>query len=221
MATKAGEVPPPKASETAYRSSLYRYLNATWRRMKGDPYASLDDLFDAIAIKSVDEMLKRVNVYNMRKVLIGLERIGALQQVKAVAADVNQALALARVANVDLIRNITQQQRDFARQELAKVDDPTPLASRLQAKLGFSRSRAKLVARDQVSKINGTLSEQRHKAAGAEKYEWSTSSDERVRPEHAALDGQQFAYDDPDGGDGGLKPGQAVSCRCVGLAVFD
>jgi SPP1 gp7 family putative phage head morphogenesis protein len=219
--TKSGKVPPPKASETAYRSSLYRYLSAAWRRLTGDPYANIDDLFDTIAIKSIDEMIQRVNVYNMRKVIIGLERIGAVQQTRAVAADVNQVLSLARITNVELIRNITQQQRDFARQELAKVDDPVPLAKRLEARLGVSRSRAKLIARDQVSKINGTLSEERHKAAGSTRYEWSTSSDERVRPEHAALDGQEFAYDDQNGGDGGLKPGQPVACRCVGIAVFD
>lgn len=221
MATKAGKTPPPKAPETAYRTSLQKYLAASWKRITRDPNADISDLYDLIAIKSLDTMLEKVNVYNLRKVLIGLERIGSLQQSKALGADIASVLSQARIANVNLITNLTEQQRGFVIAELAKVDDEAPLAGRLAAKLGFSKNRAKVIARDQVSKINAALSEQRHKAAGSTRYAWSTSNDERVRDEHAELDGQEFDYDDPNGGDKGQKPGEPVLCRCIGVALFD
>ena len=87
-----------------------------------------------------------------------------------------------------------------------------------------TRSRAHLIARDQVSKYNGKLTELRQKEAGVREYEWSTAKDERVRPKHAAVDGRRFSWSDPPAvGSNGerLHPGQDYQCRCTALPVLD
>ena len=60
-----------------------------------------------------------------------------------------------------------------------------------------TRSRAELIARDQVLKLNAEVTQRRHEAAGITEFVWSTSRDERVRPDHKALEGKRYRYDDP------------------------
>jgi SPP1 gp7 family putative phage head morphogenesis protein len=91
------------------------------------------------------------------------------------------------------------------------------IAGELARRLEVSESRARLIARDQVGKLNAAVTQERLKAAGATAYRWSTSRDERVRPSHAALEGKVFAWDHPPA-EG--HPGAAVLCRCVAIPVF-
>ena len=84
--------------------------------------------------------------------------------------------------------------------------------------------RAAFIARDQMAKVTSAANEDRLLTLGVEKYVWSTSQDERVRKEHADLDGQVFRFDDPpaSGTDGEfLSPGFPINCRCVAIPAFD
>lgn len=82
-------------------------------------------------------------------------------------------------------------------------------------------SHAKIIANDQTGTIISDLNTYRNKQAGAGSYIWQTMEDDRVRPAHQDLDGKQFDYDDPNGGDDGQLPGQPINCRCVATPVFD
>jgi len=92
------------------------------------------------------------------------------------------------------------------------------MREKIQDRFGISDRRAQLIARDQVSKLNGQLTMLRQKEAGVSKYIWSTSLDERVRPEHAAREGRTYSWDDPPA-DG--HPGQPINCRCVSIPVLE
>jgi len=134
-----------------------------------------------------------------------------------------------RSSNVNLITRMTREALDKIQETLerrsrqgARVED---LRRELMEQQGFSKSRAQLVARDQVLKYNGELTQLRHKEAGVERYEWSTSQDERVREEHAALNGTIQRWDDPPVVDRKRNrrhhPGEDFQCRCVAIPVFD
>ena len=88
----------------------------------------------------------------------------------------------------------------------------------IQDQFEVTENRAQFIARDQVSKFNGNLTQLRQQSAGIEKYTWSTAGDERVRSEHEMKDGQVFSWNDPpeDG-----HPGQAIQCRCAAIPVFE
>lgn len=92
-----------------------------------------------------------------------------------------------------------------------------------------TRTRAQLIARDQVDKLNGQLSKNRQTGVGMSRYIWRTSIDERVRPSHRAMEGRLCRWDDstvysddggvtwkPRAGIGGIEqhPGQDYQCRC-------
>ncbi len=93
------------------------------------------------------------------------------------------------------------------------------LAKEIEGKFGVAENKAKLIARDQVSKFNASLTEFRMKEAGVEKYEWSTSGDERVRESHAEKDGKIFSWSDPPADTG--NPGEDINCRCVAIPVLE
>lgn len=88
----------------------------------------------------------------------------------------------------------------------------------LAKRLGIAENRARLIARDQVASVNGTLTQLRQQAAGIERYIWITSLDERVRPEHEARDGEVFRWDQPPS-DG--HPGQPINCRCTASPILE
>jgi len=94
----------------------------------------------------------------------------------------------------------------------------TDVASALSDQFNWSLKRSKLIARDQMATFNGALNKVRQKQVGFDKYIWSTSLDERVRPEHAAREGKVFSWDDPpeDG-----HPGEPINCRCVARPYVD
>ena len=78
---------------------------------------------------------------------------------------------------------------------------------------------ARVIARDQTTKAIGALTELRQREMGVERYRWSTSGDERVRPTHQSNSGRVFRWDSPPADTG--HPGSDVMCRCVAEAVFD
>lgn len=106
---------------------------------------------------------------------------------------------------------------------------------------GMCDRRAAVIARDQVAKLNSSLSRGRMEQAGFETYIWSTSMDERVRgnpgglypgavPSHWVMEGRVCRWDNPgvwQDRDGSwvsrpldaptVHPGEAIMCRCVAV----
>ena len=106
----------------------------------------------------------------------------------------------------------------------------TEVAKQVMEKAQTTVKRARLIARDQVSKLNGRLTQMRQQEAGIEKYIWRDSDDTRVRTSHANMDGKLGRWDDPtvyatvEEPDNWrprsgieaveLHPGQDILCRC-------
>lgn len=133
-----------------------------------------------------------------------------------------------RDENVALIKSLADEKVSRVR---GILDDAGPgtrveeIAKTIREMGDVTRSRAELIARDQVLKLNAEVTEVRHKAAGITEFVWSTSRDERVRPDHKALEGQRFRYDDPPivdrrRGTKGLPGTGSVQCRCVAIPVI-
>jgi len=136
--------------------------------------------------------------------------------------------------NASLITNITEKTMTdidgITQRALRAGSNPRDIAREIQRNMGTTEARAKLIARDQISKLNGDLTKQRNEALGIERYIWSTSGDERVRESHRAMNGRLCRWDDPtvysdDGGRtwlsrssiGGYEghPSDDYQCRCV------
>ncbi|MBX4889784.1 phage head morphogenesis protein [Rhizobium bangladeshense] len=97
----------------------------------------------------------------------------------------------------------------------------TTLRKGLQEQFGIVDRRAKLIARDQTSKLNADLNRIRQEQAGVTSYSWMTAHDERVRPLHRSLDGKTYKWGEATGAEQGLPPGQPVNCRCVARGIVE
>lgn len=143
-------------------------------------------------------------------------------------AEVERALTEWQRENVALITSIAERLHDdvaeVVRDATRRGARVETLAGELAERYGVSESRAELIARDQVLKANADLTRIRHASAGIDRYVWSTSRDERVRPLHRALEGTIQSWDAPpvtnDRGDRN-HPGGDYQCRCVAIPVLD
>jgi SPP1 gp7 family putative phage head morphogenesis protein len=89
----------------------------------------------------------------------------------------------------------------------------------IQARYGIAERHARLIARDQVGKLNGRIAAARHQELGIASFKWRSMKDQRVRPRHVHLDGQVFRY--PEGAPGEGIPGHPIQCRCFQEPVVD
>ncbi len=88
---------------------------------------------------------------------------------------------------------------------------PESIAKDIEKRGDIDERRARLIARDQVEKLNAKINKQRQTSLGIKSYIWRTSRDDRVRPLHEDREGDVFQWDDPPS-DG--HPGEPVNCRC-------
>lgn len=94
------------------------------------------------------------------------------------------------------------------------------IAQAIIKRTNMAKEHARLIATDQTGKIISQFDAYRAKSAGAQKYIWRSMEDRRVRPKHRQLDGKEFKYGDPHGGDNGMMPGEPIRCRCVADPIF-
>lgn len=99
------------------------------------------------------------------------------------------------------------------------------ISADLEDRYDVAKSRANLIARDQIGKFNGQLTELRQKDLGIDKYTWVTSGDARVRETHQENAKRDSGFgpgvyewsDPPDTG----HPGEDYQCRCWAEPVLD
>jgi SPP1 gp7 family putative phage head morphogenesis protein len=82
-----------------------------------------------------------------------------------------------------------------------------------------TENRAKLIARDQTTKLNSSLNQQRQQNLGVEEYIWRTAGDDRVRQSHRDNNGKTFKWSKPSKVTG--HPGNDIQCRCVAQPIIN
>jgi SPP1 gp7 family putative phage head morphogenesis protein len=95
----------------------------------------------------------------------------------------------------------------------------TTLKKRLTEEFIAAEKRARLIARNQTSRLNADLNRLRQEQAGITRYRWLTMHDERVRPLHNEIDGRIYRWGEETGAEQGLPPGYPVNCRCVARGI--
>lgn len=115
-------------------------------------------------------------------------------------------------------RYIDQLQGDIYR-TINKGGGVSDLAHVIRDRTNMTLHHADLIATDQTGKILSQIDMRRNVLNGATRYIWRSMEDNRVRPKHRELDGREFAYDDPNGGDNGQLPGEPIRCRCYAEPV--
>lgn len=170
---------------------------------------------------TVNDTAKRISSFNATQIrhqmrtVLGLDVLAAEPWHKAELGVYTRAnLHLIRDIGEKAIGNLDRIVTDGVRSGALTRD----IRRQIQDELQTTRKRATLIARDQVGKFNGRLTELRHRGVGVGEYTWRTMGDGRVRPAHVARDGKRFKWSNPPG-DG--HPGQPIQCRCYAEPVLD
>lgn len=141
--------------------------------------------------------------------------------------------------NYNLIKNLSTEYIDKINMLVEKaVNNGTPY-SELTKQINslsdtMSDYRARLIARDQIGKLNGTIQQMQQLDAGADWYIWRTAGDERVRAKHKRMNGKLCSWKNAsiyseDGGKTWIPrtsdmpqahPGQEIQCRCWAEGYF-
>ena len=125
--------------------------------------------------------------------------------------------------NVSLIRSIPEEYfkniESIVFSGTTQGRDATSMISQIIEQGDVSTRRAKLIARDQSSKLNSALNQKRQDNLGIKEYIWRTGGDGRVRSSHSSKNGKVFRWDDPPKDTG--HPGQDIQCRCVAQAIIN
>lgn len=128
--------------------------------------------------------------------------------------------------NVELIKSLPtkhfQRLRDLISQGVTHGRTASDLRNVLRDTGNITERRARVIARDQTSKLNGNLTAIRAQNAGSDRYTWVTRDDPLVRPTHARLNGKTFYWaEPPDTGNGHNHPGEDIECRCYARIIID
>ena len=140
--------------------------------------------------------------------------------------------------NVSLVRSVAESSlSDLEKTIFSMVRGGESIADirqQIEERYAVSENRARLIARDQVNKFNGQLTEERQTRLGVEQYIWRTSEDQRVRgvfnsntngPNHVRLNGVVFDWSkapitNRNKGERN-HPGGDIQCRCWAEPVMD
>jgi len=92
------------------------------------------------------------------------------------------------------------------------------IAQEISARFDIAERHARLIARDQIGKLNSRIAEARHGELGIRAYIWTSMRDPLVRPRHRYLHGHRIRYDQPppEG-----HAGMPIACRCLQQPAFD
>jgi len=148
---------------------LEETIGRTGERVASWTSAELERVL-AIDLRDDPQISRYIGIW--RKHNVGLIETGVLRR------EADPRLRPSLLADVE--RVVDEAHRSGLRVEI--------LAHDLRERFGVSDSRAELIARDQILKLNGQINKQRQMGAGITRYRWVTSRDERVRERHQELD---------------------------------
>lgn len=208
-----------KTLEAEYVNDAYaRTLEEAFNRLRRS-YEDLDRNARVVA-NSFAEDVNNVNkkrFYNAMENAVGIDLNNVLQ-----SEGLEDIMFATTRENVALIKTIPQEY--FKKIEgvvfrgTMQGRNASSMIDQIRHIGNVTENRARLIARDQTSKLNSALNQNRSQNLGVEEYVWRTAGDERVRDSHASKSGKVFRWDSPPKDTG--HPGSDVQCRCVAQSII-
>lgn len=192
---------------------------ADWNRVLMDLPRQLElPLREAgIAVRLAAEQTDRFNGRQFRDV------VRSAYGADIVKPDPDMAAALENwtAANAALIKSIPEKYaakvQNLVMQAAVNGTSQADLIKQIRKTYRLPYDHARLIANDQIGKLNGQLARMRQQNIGITHYRWRGTLDARERDSHLRREGRVFAWDDPPS-DG--HPGNAVRCRCHAEPIF-
>lgn len=135
--------------------------------------------------------------------------------------DVARTLESVLAENLALIRSLNEQMRsEISGSVFRGLTNRSPAAQvgrEIRKITGIAKSRADLIAADQLQKLTSSLDQERQTQLGINEFEWQHSGKKHPRPHHLARNHQRFKWNSVVGRTD--PPGRAIRCGCKARAV--
>lgn len=157
-------------------------------------------------------------------------RQNSKEMATAIAREVEKAptgeiLRKLQAEQVELIKSLplkaAQRVHDLSVAAITDSVRASTIAKQILETSSVTESRARLIARTEVSRASSNLLQARSTWAGSDGYVWRTSGDDDVRDSHKAMEGVYVRWSQPPTLDG-MKghAGTLPNCRCFAEPVF-
>lgn len=217
---------PSKAAERAYAKQLKSVADRVAEVLSKAPTPAVAErqlreyaeALDPWARQAAANMVRKVSKRNGQSWREAAARWG-IDLKGFLEADISKALRERTEENVRLIKSLATDVAD----EVAKLAEEAVvsglraegLARKISAKGDVSMSRARTIARTEVSKAGTALTKARAESVGSEGYIWRTAGDANTRTSHQAMSGRFVRWDTPPTLDGMTgHAGEFPNCRC-------
>lgn len=209
-----------------FEYSNKKLTNDAYAQTLEEAFERLRELFnetDQVSKQVAGRFTKKVNQANKQRFYKSVENaVGVNLQTIIQRENLEDILIAKTRENVSLIKSIPDEYfKKLETMVFNSTTQGTQARSMIQqiTEIGHStKKRARFIARDQTSKLNSAINQQRQTNLGIEEYVWRDSGDGRVRPSHAANSGKTFKWDEPPANTG--HPGSDPGCRCVAQAII-
>ena len=183
-----------------------------------------------VAKKLVEPMQGKVNDFNKNQFTRQFKQISGVDPLQF-DPGLNEILKVSGQQNVEKIvtqsSNYFDQIREQTNLALRKGTSAKELTDDIIKLTGTTENRARLIATDQIQKLNADLEAGRQQNNGITRYIWHDRNNARVRPDHADLDGAIFDWNFPPvtvttGKRAGERnhPGTDINCKCSASPVI-
>lgn len=171
------------------------------------------------ARQSAANMVSAVNKHNEGMFFRQAERMGLEMRRLLASPGVGRAVQEAITGNTALITSLPSQTAQriaaIAEHGLISGSRAEDLARHYQRIGNTTMSRARTIARTEVSKAGTALTSARAQSVGSTGYIWRTARDGDVRPSHRAMEGRFVSWDAPPTLDKMVgHAGEFPNCRC-------
>jgi SPP1 gp7 family putative phage head morphogenesis protein len=94
----------------------------------------------------------------------------------------------------------------------------------IEERFAVSTKKAKFLAKQEISLLTSKFKQVKYESVGVSKYKWSISN-VRTRPDHKALNGKVFSFDDPPISNTSTgarnNPGEDFGCNCQAIPIIE
>lgn len=229
----AEEAPQGMPSNARMDVNIERRIKDLFKWVDQEMKLSFSDALLQSWVKSMNANMSSLSKKNMVKLT---EAVGADVEPLLHDRELNPFFQNVIDENVGLIRSIpTAKQVTFKNALVSGITQDMPRAQIEEiimkhiGRNGNTKERARLIAVDQVGKLNAALNEYRQKQLGGKRYRWRNSGDTRVagnpsgkyphaKPSHWHREGKVYFWSKPP--EGG-HPGQRPRCRCTAEMIVE
>lgn len=212
------------------RDNIYPQLSRfkdVYERGKMDNYSDdITELMNNLQVKFAQEVeTKQEQLAAQQMSIINAEHMSQTATINKALLTINPITDepwLDAAASSFVRENVNYIKKDLAehytdiegiiRRGLESGESVKSMQGKIAKRYRTTKSRAKLIARDQTNKFFGQLTRERATDLGITHFIWVTAGDQRVRDSHRDLNGRRFSW--KTGADG-LFPGMDIQCRCV------